>query len=334
MTGALPSAPPEVERLEIEDVPRGSRARRLVRLTHDALGRALCVPVLIARGRFDGPVFGVTAAVHGNELNGIPTIHRLFEALEPDKLHGTVVGCPIVNVPAYMAYTRTLKEGMDLNRLMPGAEHGHVGQRYAFQLRTRLIERLDYLVDLHTASFGRVNSLYVRANLAHPVARQMAIWQGPEIIVHNEAGDGTVREAAMDAGIPAITVEVGDPQRFQRRLVRSSVSGLLNVLTGLGLQPHDELYPTDDPVVCDRSHWVYASHGGLLEVFPGVSEPVRAGERFAKVTSVFGDPVAEYRADTDAIVVGKSTNPVCESGARVVHLGRVTTLDGIAVTDG
>ena len=76
MTGALPAAPPEVDSLELEDVPRGTKVRRLVRLSQDALGRALCIPVLIARGMEDGQVFGVTAAVHGNELNGIPIIQR------------------------------------------------------------------------------------------------------------------------------------------------------------------------------------------------------------------------------------------------------------------
>lgn len=326
MTGALPAAPPEVDSLELEDVPRGTKVRRLVRLAQDALGRALCIPVLIARGMEDGQVFGVTAAVHGNELNGIPVIHRLFKTLDCRRLRGTIVGVPIVNVPAYVFQTRTLKEGMDLNRLMPGKEDGHVGQIYAYRLRTRLIERLEYLVDLHTASFGRVNSLYVRANLSHPLARKMAIWQGPEIVVHNEAGDGTVRGAAMDAGIPSITVEVGDPQRFQRRLIRSSVSGIMNILAGLDFLPHDEVHPTDEPVICIRSRWYYAQHGGLLEVFPNVTDRVQRGDLVARVTSVFGDTVAEYVAQEDGVVVGKSNNPVCESGSRIVHLGYEGTL--------
>jgi hypothetical protein len=329
MTGSLRDAPPEVDRLRVGDVEPGTEGRRLVRVGEDALGRSLCVPVLIARGLHSGPVVGLTAAVHGNELNGVPAIHRLFQTLDPEALHGTVVGVPIVNIPAYLSRKRTLPEGVDLNRLMPGDERGSLGRQYAFHLRTRVIEHLDDLVDLHTASFGRVNALYVRADLTHPVARRMALWQGAEIVVHNEAGDGTLRGAAMAAGIPAITVEVGDPQRFQRRLIRGSVSGLSNVLAGLGLFPGHAPEATDAPVVCGRSRWIHAQHGGLLEVFPSVGDPVAKGAPLARVTSVFGDIVAEYTAPEAGVVVGKSTDPVCESGARVLHLGIPSTLDAI-----
>ena len=323
MTGGLPNAPPEVDLLSVQEIAPGVEVRRLVRLAEDGLGRSLCVPALIARGAHPGPILGVTAAVHGNELNGIPTIHRLFRLLDRAQLHGTVVGVPIVNVPAYMNRSRTLREGMDLNRLMPGRTRGHAGEQYAHHFRTRVLERLDYLVDLHTASFGRVNSLYVRANLDHPVARQMAFWQGPEIVVHNNAQDGTVRGAAMAAGIPAITVEVGDPQRFQRRLIRDSVSGLLNILAGLGLLHGQVPTDSDPPVVCGRSEWLHAEHGGLLEVYPSVTDMVAEGALLARVTNVFGDVVAEYAAPEAGIVVGKSSDPVCESGARVLHLGVV-----------
>ncbi len=321
MTGALPSAPPEVDALAVEEVLPGTRARRLVRLGQDNLGRALCAPVLIARGAHPGPTFGVTAAVHGNELNGIPTIHQCFAALDLELLHGTVVGVPIVNIPAYMGRRRTLPEGVDLNRLMPGDERGSLGRQYAHRFRSRVLERFDFLVDLHTASFGRANSWYARADLRHPVVRDMAHWFGPEIIVHNKAGTGTVRAAAMAAGIPAITVELGDPQRFQRRLIEGSVFGLLNVLAGLGVHRSGAPATTDAPTVCARSRWMHASHGGLLEVFPGVTQAVEAGAVVARVSSIFGDVVAEYTAPEAGVVIGKSTDPACETGSRVLHLG-------------
>lgn len=330
MTGSLRNAPLEVDELDVTQIPAGQSGRRLVRIMEDALGRSLCVPAMIHRGAHPGPVVGITAAVHGNELNGIQVIHRLLRRLQLDEMKGTIVGVPIVNVPAYMSRSRTLREGMDLNRLMPGSEQGNVGRQYAYRLLHRVIERMDYLIDLHTASFGRVNSLYVRANLEHPVANQMAHWLGPEILVHNHGADGTLRGSAMDAGIPAITVEVGDPQKFQRRLIKDSANGLENILVGLGLCPGELAEDEEEPVVCGQSEWIYAEHGGLLEVFPQVTDRVEAGELVARVISIFGDIVAEYPAPRAGIVVGKSTDPVCESGARIIHLGyerELETLD-------
>ncbi len=50
------------------------------------LGEWIRVPVLVARGLEDGPVLGLTAAVHGNELNGVPCIHRIISTIDVHKL--------------------------------------------------------------------------------------------------------------------------------------------------------------------------------------------------------------------------------------------------------
>lgn len=296
------------------------------------MGRPLAVPVLIARGREPGPTVGLLAAVHGNELNGAPVIHQLFRALDRRTLRGAVVGVPIVNVMAFVNRSRTLREGQDLNRMMPGRERGAVAEQFAFHLRTRIVESLDYLIDLHTAGAGRVNSLYVRAALQHPIARQMALWSGAEIVVHAPRHEGTVRGAAMAAGIPSITVEVGDPQRFQPRLIQSTTAGIANIMSGLGMLPREALSPKP-PAICVGSRWLFAEHGGLLEVFPPLAARVASKAVVARVSNVFGDVVAEYASPKAGIVVGKTIDPACESGTRIVHLGILGELGDIPTED-
>ncbi|WP_428266066.1 succinylglutamate desuccinylase/aspartoacylase family protein [Haliangium sp.] len=310
-----------VDALDLDLAPVGAISRYAVALVDDALGRPVCLPVMIARGPTPGPVLGVTAAIHGNEVNGIRVVHKLFRAIEPESLQGTLIGVPIVSVPAYLEHTRTFREGFDLNRLMPGKPEGNVGQVYAHRLRARVITRFTHLVDLHTASHGRSNALYVRADLDHQETATLAGLISPEIIVHNEAGDGTLRGMAMEQGIAAITVEVGNPLRFQRRLITGSFDGVLRVMAHLGMIDEAPPMPGEAPVVCARSRWTYAQHGGLLEVFVSPADEVEAGQALARVTSVFGDEIAVYRAAERAVVVGISTNPICETGARVVHLG-------------
>ena len=233
------------------------------------------------------------------------------------------MGVPVVSVYAFAAATRTFFEGFDLNRIMPGKADGNVGQVYAHRILERLIKHFNYLVDVHTASFGRVNSLYVRADLRHATSRRMAVLQSPEIIVHNEAKDGTLRDAAMEMGIAAITVEVGDPLRFQRRMIKDSLHGLRAILHEFGLldtapKTSDEDEPT---IVCSSSAWIHASAGGLLEVLPDTAETVEEGQTIARLSNPFGDVVETYRAPHSGVVVGKSTNPVCRTGSRVLHLG-------------
>ncbi len=324
---------PLIRTLDLRALDAGTVSRFSLELVHDSLSNPVAVPVVVAKGTAPGPVFGLTAAVHGNEVNGIAVIQRLFEGLDASRLRGTIVGVPVVSAYAFLESRRTFFEGFDLNRIMPGHPNGNVGQIYAHRFVERLLSHLDYLIDLHTASFGRVNSLYVRADLRHGASRKMALLQNPEIIVHNEAKDGTLRDAAMERGIPAITVEVGDPLRFQRQMIKDSLEGVRAILGEFGLFEPPRVAPNDEPIVCGRSYWLYAEHGGLLEVRPQTAEFVEEGQTIATVKNPFGDEIARYTAPEAGVVVGRSTNPICATGSRVLHLGIPTSLSEIKISE-
>jgi len=315
-----------VNRLEVEEFAPGLH-RVFVELVGDGLASGVRVPVLVAKGRRDGPVFGLTAAVHGNELNGIPVIHELFEGLDVDALYGTLVGVVAVNVPGLHVNERRFIDGADLNRIMPGKPAGSVAEVYAYRLLHRIVDQFEFLVDLHTASFGRVNSLYVRADLTDPRTAAMADLQHPQIIVHNAADDATLRGAAMQMGIPAITVEIGDPQRWQRSYTAHALEGVRRVLHWAGLLESQTQARTAEPLICKSSMWMFTDRGGLLRVFPALASEVQEGQRVATIKNAFGDPIRGYRAPFDGIVIGKSANPVGYTGARILHLGRVASAE-------
>ncbi len=292
-----------------------------VHMMEDGMGRPIYMPAVVVRGASDGPVVAVTAAVHGNELNGMRIIHRLLRDMDPKELRGTLILSPLVNVTGFLHQQREFNDGRDLNRIMPGRPDGTSAEIYAHRLLHRFLEPCDYLIDLHTASFGRVNSLYVRANLEHPEAAWMARAQHPQIIVASDDRDGTLRAAAMDMGIHAITVEVGDPHRFQRKMIRYGSVGLDNVLSKLKMVDAPEQLPDHEPVRCTRSFWMYTDRGGILEVLPELCDVVEEGQTIARVTDIYGQVRAVYKAPMRAIVVGKSSNPVNQTGSRIAHLG-------------
>ena len=320
MSGDFGTGAQWIKRLDLDLFEKGSVSRCAIPLVHDGTGNPIWIPALVARGAEPGPVMGISAAVHGNEVNGIPVIQKLFRDLDPEALAGTVVGLPVVNMPAFIANEREM-EGFDINRLFPGKRGGNIGEVYAARFVQRVLRHVDYLIDLHTASFGRANSLYVRADLGDPVTKRMARLQQPEIIVHNEPRDGTLRGAAEDLGIPAITVEVGNPLRFEMDKIHDSLLGVKNVLADLEMIDYEVQTVGEEPIECSRSFWIHAEHGGLLDVIPGLVDPLAPGERLATVHNVFGDLITEYEAPDHTVVVGKATNPICQTGARVVHLG-------------
>ncbi len=310
-----------IQELDLDRAPAGEITRQMIHLVSDGIGMPVLVPVLIARGLADGPVLGLTAAVHGNELNGIPVVQRLFKELDPLQLRGTVVGVPVVNVPSLHRKKRRFIDGTDLNHVMPGEEDGNVSQVYAYRIVNRIIKAFDYLVDLHTASFGRINSYYIRADLQDPVTREMALLQNAQIVVHKPNTDGTLRGAASEMGIHAITLEVGDPNTFQKGMIRSGLTGIFNLLFHLNMLEGETEAPQQPAVLCTDSYWMYTDAGGILLVQPGLTQSVRKGQTIATLRNIFGDLVKEYRAPEDGIIIGKSVSPINQTGGRILHLG-------------
>ncbi len=312
---------PVIRELKVSESPKGVISHYWLQIATDGMGVPIHIPVIVARGLQDGSVLGLTAAVHGNELNGIPVIQRLFQEIDVKDLQGTIIGVPVVNVPSLLRKKRRFIDGTDLNHIMPGREDGNASQVYAWRVVNRIINEFDYLVDLHTASNGRVNSYYIRADMDDEIVRKMAILQNAQIIVHNPPSDGTLRGTADEMKIPAITLEVGNPNTFQKGLIRDGLTGIHNLLGYLGMTDGEVEEPDVDTVLCKSSYWIYTDTGGIMTVHPQVTDMVKKGQVIATMRNIFGDLVKEYLAPEDGIVIGKSVSPINQTGGRILHLG-------------
>lgn len=304
------------------EVDRVHRVR--LAMTQNASGNETLLPTFVVRSQVPGPTVLITAAIHGNELNGIPIVHRLMSRLSAAPLElkrGALIAVPVLNIPGYLAFQRQFEDGADLNRIMPGVADGNESQLYAHRIVTRLLAHADILIDLHTASFGRENTFYVRADMSNPRVARMARALEPQIILNNREADGTLRGAAATRGIDAVTVEVGNPNIIQGRMVKEAEQGigvLLSDLAMMGSQPVDG---AEETVVCERSRWVYTDRGGMLRVRVDLAERVSEGDVIATLDNAWGDTVRAYRAPFDGVVIGRATNPAARAGSRIVHLG-------------
>lgn len=285
------------------------------------LSLPLQIPIIIAKGTQDGQVAGLTAAIHGNEINGIPVIQKVFQRLKPEQIKGAIVGVPVVNIPSFERKKRRFIDGRDLNHHFPGKSNGHNSEVYAHRFFNRVIRFFDYLMDLHTASFGRINSYYIRANLNDPITKRMALLQNAQIIVHNPPNDGTLRGAAEEMNIPAITLEVGNPNVFQKGIIRSSLTGIFNTLHEFEIYPTVLDEPETEAILCESSFWLYTKEGGVLQVLPELTNHIQKGEVIALVRDIFGNIIQRHQAPEDGVVIGKSNSPVNQSGGRILHLG-------------
>ncbi|HSN70088.1 MAG TPA: succinylglutamate desuccinylase/aspartoacylase family protein, partial [Steroidobacteraceae bacterium] len=193
------------------EVPPGMM-RRLTWSSGSAIeGFAVPTPVMVVNGKGPGPVLCLTAAVHGDELNGIEVVRRVIDELDPEELNGAVIGVPIVNLQGFYRGSRYLPDRRDLNRYFPGNARGSAATRTAYAFFTQVIAHCSALIDLHTGSLNRTNLPQVRADLRNPQVTRLTQAFGATVVLHSVGERGSLRRAATEAGIPAVTFEMGEP---------------------------------------------------------------------------------------------------------------------------
>ncbi|MCB9554806.1 MAG: succinylglutamate desuccinylase/aspartoacylase family protein [Deltaproteobacteria bacterium] len=307
-------------------LPSGELSRRWVKLAEDPLGNPIGVPVLAIRGASAGKTLCVTAALHGNEVNGVRVVQQLLTAIAPQAVRGTLIGVPVVDVVALERHQRRFIDHEDLNRLFPGDPRGNRSKRFVALLFERLLRRCDAIVDLHSASFGRINSLYVRADLKQPQLARLAASVGADIILHSPPvgpGAHTLRAEAKRRKMTALTIELGDPQVFQPKIIARGVAATLRIANQLGLIATAPPWNGPKAIICRRSFWIYTDGGGFLELQTSLGQRVARGQRIATQFDAFGRQTRSYFAPQAGVVIGQSSNPVNMSGGRIIHLGIV-----------
>ena len=282
---------------------------------------SLDVPLLVVRGATPGPTLCLTAALHGDEVNGVEIVRSVFDALDPERISGTVLALPIVNLWGFRNGSRYLADRRDLNRAFPGNAQGSTGARIAQRVFQGLVRRCNALIDLHTGSNQRTNVPQVRTDLGHGVATELALHFGVGIVIDGRGPKGSLRRAAMDAGIPALLYEAGESPRFQRDEVARGVEGVRNVMEQLEML--SEAPPPSDPQrVFRRTRWVRATGGGIFVTERQLGERVAAGESLGRVTDPISGDQVEIRSKDAGTLIGMAVPQVVLPGFALFHLAR------------
>ncbi len=293
-------------------------------------GVPVSTPVLVVNGESPGPTLCLTAAVHGDELNGIEMVRRVLHEIDPQKLSGAVIGVPIVNVQGFRRGSRYLPDRRDLNRYFPGNPNGSAAARIAHALFTEIIAHCDALVDLHTGSFERANLPQIRADLRNPDVVTLTQGFGSMVVLHSSPTIGTLRHAATRAGIPAVTVEAGGPSQLELAEVKHGVKGIETLLTTLGMVRKIRFWGDPLPVYY-RSSWVRADNGGILLADVSLGSTVRKGDLLGTITDPMSNARTELYSPYSGRIIGMARNQVVMPGFAAFHVG--IEADDVAVQD-
>jgi predicted deacylase len=283
-------------------------------------GTSLSMPVKVICGRRAGPVLFVSAAIHGDELNGVEIIRSLLKRKALRSIRGTLIAVPVVNVHGFLDQSRYLPDRRDLNRSFPGSAKGSIAARLANTFITEIVSKAEYGIDLHTGAINRSNLPQIRANVDDETTLRLAKAFGAPVVLNSTIRDGSLRACAAERGFPMLIYEAGEALRFDELSIRAGLSGVIKVMRFLGMLPEINARQSITPVVADSTSWVRAPVSGI------VSRRVRLGTRVieGQTLAIVGDPLGQAEsavlAPFDGIVICRSNLPLAHEGDALFHV--------------
>ena len=281
------------------------------------------LPVIVVNGQAAGPHLWLSAAIHGDELNGIEIIRAVLDALRPAKLCGTVIAVPVVNVFGLLAESRYLPDRRDLNRSFPGSSRGSLAARLAALFMKEIVANSTHGIDFHTGSDHRTNLPQIRADLDDPETSRCVDAFGAPVKIHAPVRDGSLRGSAAKLGIPTLLFEGGEPLRFDPDVIDAGARGVRRVMREIGMLPKPKTARRRTSIEIRRSRWVRARASGLLRLTAALGDRVSYRQVLGSISDAFGEMRVSVRSPANGIIVGHTNNPLVRQGDGIVHVGFV-----------
>lgn len=313
--------PARVVRVAGHEVGPGKRVQIDLPVADLSTRVPITMPVHVINGRRDGPRLFVSAAIHGDEINGVEIIRRVMKLAALKNLRGALVAVPIVNVPGFLNLSRYLPDRRDLNRSFPGSARGSLAARIAKLFLDEVVSQSTHGIDLHTASFHRVNYPQVRVNLDDPEAERMARAFGVPLVLNAGFRDGSLRAAGHERSVAVLVYEAGEALRFDEAAIRAGVNGVTRVMRELGMLPaRKRTRPPREPLILRSSRWVRAPCSGVLRTNQPAGARVTSGQTLAVISDPLGEADTEVTAPTNGVIVGRTNLPLVHEGDALFNI--------------
>ncbi|WP_396589243.1 succinylglutamate desuccinylase/aspartoacylase family protein [Bermanella sp. R86510] len=281
----------------------------------------ISIPVYVQRSKRPGPTLFLSAAIHGDELNGIEIINRIINSKALKKLRGTLIAVPMVNVYGVLNQSRYLPDRRDLNRSFPGSKKGSLAARMAYTFLNEIVAKADYGIDFHTGAIHRSNLPQIRANLEDETTLALAKAFALPVLLNSNLRDGSLRQCASELGTKILLYEAGEALRFDEMAIRAGVKGTLGVMRYLNMLPkRSRPIRTVEPYIAKQSGWVRANESGFVAHSRELGEFVDKGDILAEIRNPYGESLGTVRSHGQGIIIGKQNIPLVQEGEAMYHI--------------
>ncbi|WP_448215690.1 succinylglutamate desuccinylase/aspartoacylase family protein [Endozoicomonas sp. 2B-B] len=291
------------------------------------------VPVHVIHSKKPGPKVFVSAAVHGDELNGIEIIRRLINLKTFKVTVGTLILVPMVNVYGVLYQSRYLPDRRDLNRSFPGSPKGSLASRLAHIFLKEIVSLCEYGIDLHTGAVHRSNLPQIRANLMDKETLSLARAFGVPVLLNANIRDNSLRQAAEEHNARILLYEAGEALRFDEVSIRAGVHGVINVLAELGMLRLRRKIKAFTPYIANKSSWVRANASGIINSLKNLGDQVDKGTPLATIGSPLGEVIDVVKATQAGIIIGKQNIPLVQEGEAMFHIAFFSASDDDVAED-
>jgi len=319
---------------------RGSKATSRHPIGELRDGTVVALPVRVVRGTGDGPTLCLTGTIHGDEPNGLASINRICDQLNPTQLAGTVVAFPLANPFAFITKGRISSldyERLNLNRVFPGNAEGLISQRLAATIFEQGIRHANYHIDYHEGGYdfiakylliheregdsdlneqhlrlAKAFGLGIPINISRLTAHSLTLGFG-----------GTASWQANQLGIPSLCNELGGAGRVWPEHVETAVTGTLNVMKDLGMLTGEKVEVATPQLIGTDSKWPRPTRGGWWEQVVELGQVVAEGEKVGHVRNAFGEIIEELHAPHRAVIFDIRNTAAIMTGEWTVNCGKL-----------
>lgn len=288
---------------------------------------SLEIPIHVVRGKHSGPTLFLSAALHGDEINGVEIIREVIKSPLLENLKGTLIAIPVVNIFGFHNKSRYLPDRRDLNRSFPGSKTGSLAARIADLFMKEIVSKCTHGIDYHTGAIHRSNFPQIRASLDNEQTRQFAKSFNAPIIIDSRMRDGSLREAARKKKVKILLFEGGQALRFESDTIAVGVKGTFNAMRSIGMLESDNAQVKYDSIVAHDSFWLRAPNSGTVRLLVKLGSYVKKGEVVALILDLLGETQIEMICPESGIVIGVNHLPLVTLGEAVLHIATIEKLN-------
>ncbi len=258
------------------------------------------------------------------EVNGVDIVHRIITSEALRSLHaGSIVAIPLLNVYGFNNFSRSVRDGKDVNRSFPGTKKGSMASRIAYHYVTEIMHQIDYGIDLHTGGGQRHNFPQIRYTAEDVKSGELAKVFNAPIAFSSKLIKGSFRNAAFRMNTPTVVFEAGESMRFDDYSIAEGMQGILNVLKHFGMISNLEPKYVDrnKTIHLENRRWLRAPTAGMFIPKITNGSEITKGQILGLITDTFAKRSKQIKAPFDGYICCVNHQAVVNQGEALFHVG-------------